>query len=83
EAIRLNQMTDGALDITVGPLVNLWGFGPEHRPEKIPTEQEIDARRAWVGIDKLVLGKQGDQYQLTKKVPNLYIDLSSIAKGFG
>lgn len=83
EAIRLNQMTDGALDITVGPLVNLWGFGPENRPEKIPIEQEIDARRAWVGIDKLVLGKQGDQYQLTKKVPNLYIDLSSIAKGFG
>ena len=27
EAIRINQLTDGALDVTVGPLVNLWGFG--------------------------------------------------------
>ena len=33
EAIRLNGLTEGALDVTVGPLVNLWGFGPEARPE--------------------------------------------------
>ncbi|MGT0149542.1 FAD:protein FMN transferase [Vibrio metschnikovii] len=31
EAIRLNALTLGALDVTVGPLVNLWGFGPEAR----------------------------------------------------
>ncbi|MGR3806485.1 FAD:protein FMN transferase [Pasteurella testudinis] len=83
EAIRLHQLTDGALDITVGPLVNLWGFGPENRPDKAPSAQEIDARRAWIGLDKLTLGKQGTQHQLSKSVPNLYIDLSSIAKGFG
>ncbi|MGR6980701.1 FAD:protein FMN transferase [Testudinibacter sp. P27/CKL/0425] len=83
EAIRLNQLTDGALDITVGPLVNLWGFGPENRPEKIPSEAEIEARRAWIGLDKLSLDKSDGQYRLSKSVPNLYIDLSSIAKGFG
>lgn len=83
EAIRLHQITEGALDITVGPLVNLWGFGPENRPEKMPSDQEIEARRAVVGLDKLTLSKQGEQYQLSKKVPNLYIDLSAIAKGFG
>ncbi|MGV6987787.1 FAD:protein FMN transferase [Testudinibacter sp. P80/BLE/0925] len=83
EAIRLHQLTDGALDITVGPLVNLWGFGPENRPEKIPTDQEIEARRAWVGLDKLILQQQDGQYRLSKSIPNLYIDLSSIAKGFG
>lgn len=33
EAIRLNKVTEGALDVTVGPVVNLWGFGPEKRPE--------------------------------------------------
>lgn len=37
EAIRLNKVTEGALDVTVGPVVNLWGFGPEKRPEKQPT----------------------------------------------
>ncbi|KAE9528263.1 FAD:protein FMN transferase [Testudinibacter aquarius] len=83
EAIRLNQVTEGALDITVGPLVNLWGFGPENRPDKAPTEQEIQDRRTWVGIEKLHLDKQDGQYQLRKSVPNLYIDLSAIAKGFG
>ncbi|KGQ70434.1 thiamine biosynthesis protein ApbE [Chelonobacter oris] len=83
EAIRLNRLTEGALDITVGPLVNLWGFGPENRPEKVPSDQEIEARRASVGLDKLSLTKQGGQYQLAKAVPNLYIDLSAIAKGFG
>ena len=30
EAIRLNQLNRRALDVTVGPLVNLWGFGPKH-----------------------------------------------------
>ena len=30
EAIRLNKVTEGALDVTVGPVVNLWGFGPEN-----------------------------------------------------
>lgn len=40
EAIRLNHLTMGALDVTVGPLVNLWGFGPEARPEVVPTDEE-------------------------------------------
>lgn len=83
EAIRLNKVTHGALDVTVGPLVNLWGFGPEHRPDKAPTQAEIDARRAWVGIDKLILDEQDGQYSLRKTAPELYLDLSSIAKGFG
>jgi thiamine biosynthesis lipoprotein len=37
EALRINRVTDGALDVTVGPLVNLWGFGPEGRPDKVPS----------------------------------------------
>lgn len=45
EAIRLAKLTDGALDVTVGPIVNLWSFGPEARPEKTPTEQELAERR--------------------------------------
>ncbi|TCJ94837.1 thiamine biosynthesis lipoprotein [Volucribacter psittacicida] len=83
EAIQLNQLTQGGLDITVGPLVNLWGFGPEHRPDKQPTPEQIEQRRAWIGLDKLQLTQQAEQAYLTKTVPQLYIDLSSIAKGYG
>ncbi|MGR6860984.1 FAD:protein FMN transferase [Aliivibrio salmonicida] len=79
EAIRLNQLTEGALDITVGPLVNLWGFGPEARPEVVPTDEELNARREVVGIEHL----SATTTTVTKNIPNLYVDLSTIAKGWG
>ncbi|HEI8867298.1 FAD:protein FMN transferase [Serratia sp. AKBS12] len=79
EALRINRVTDGALDVTVGPLVNLWGFGPEGRPDKVPSDAELAQRRAWTGIDKLAV--QGNA--LVKHIPELYVDLSSIAKGYG
>jgi thiamine biosynthesis lipoprotein len=79
EAMRINRVTDGALDVTVGPLVNLWGFGPEGRPDKVPSAAELDQRRAWTGIDNLEV--KGNT--LIKRIPELYVDLSSIAKGYG
>ncbi|MDW5500403.1 FAD:protein FMN transferase [Pseudomonas lundensis] len=79
EALRINRVTDGALDVTVGPLVNLWGFGPEGRPDKVPSAAELEHRRAWTGIEKLSV--QGNA--LVKSIPELYVDLSSIAKGYG
>ncbi|WP_245907148.1 FAD:protein FMN transferase [Photobacterium sanctipauli] len=79
EAIRLAELTNGALDVTVGPIVNLWSFGPEARPEKTPTDEELAARREIVGIDHLSV--EGNT--LIKDIPELYVDLSSIAKGFG
>lgn len=83
EAIRLNKLTEGALDVTVGPVVNLWGFGPEKRPERKPTPEQLAERQAWVGIDKITLDTNGKAPTLSKAVPQVYIDLSSIAKGFG
>lgn len=83
KAFELNKVTQGALDITVGPLVNLWGFGPDKRLNRVPTPEQIAEASQAVGIDKIaVLGTQ-DAYQLIKKQPNVYIDTSSIAKGFG
>ncbi|KLV11071.1 FAD:protein FMN transferase [Photobacterium ganghwense] len=79
EAIRLSKLTDGALDVTVGPIVNLWSFGPEARPEKTPTADELEVRREIVGIEHLSV--EGNA--LRKAIPELYVDLSSIAKGFG
>ncbi len=37
-SLRIGARTDGAMDITVGPLVNLWGFGPEQQPVQIPSQ---------------------------------------------
>jgi len=81
EAIRINGITEGALDVTVGSVVNLWGFGPEGRPDKVPTEAELEKRRAWIGIDKLAVEQKQDA--LIKTIPELYVDLSGIAKGYG
>jgi thiamine biosynthesis lipoprotein len=79
EAIRLSELTQGALDVTVGPLVNLWGFGPEARPDVVPTDEELAARRQMIGIEHL----QVEKGSLSKNLPNLYVDLSTIAKGWG
>lgn len=79
EGIRLYQVTDKALDITLGPLVNLWGFGPDKRPTKVPTQADIDAAKAKTGISELSI----EGHRLSKHNAHLYVDLSSIAKGFG
>ncbi|MEZ8823466.1 FAD:protein FMN transferase [Vibrio amylolyticus] len=79
EAIRLNKLTLGALDVTVGPLVNLWGFGPEARPETIPSDEELQERKAMIGIHHL----STTATSISKTLPSLYVDLSTIAKGWG
>ncbi len=79
EAKRLGDLSGGVLDVTVGPLVNLWGFGPEARPEKIPTAKEIVAAQQRIGLDKLILSEEA----AVKTLPDLYVDLSTIAKGYG
>lgn len=78
EAKRLSDMSEGMLDVTVGPLVNLWGFGPQSQPVKIPTEALINMTRKLVGIDKLTVGSSW----ASKTEPALYVDLSTIAKGY-
>ncbi len=80
-ARRISDMSGGAFDITVGPLVNAWGFGPENRGGKIPTDSEIDALKQRVGYTKIVI--DSDASTLRKTQPDVYCDLSAIAKGYG
>ncbi|NQY86946.1 MAG: FAD:protein FMN transferase [Colwellia sp.] len=79
ESIRLGELSNGKLDITVGPLVNLWGFGPEQRPEKVPSDSILASTLARIGLKNLHLVGN----QLSKDISNLYIDLSTTAKGYG
>ncbi|WP_101676022.1 FAD:protein FMN transferase [Alloalcanivorax mobilis] len=77
QALKISRDTGGAYDVTVGPLVNLWGFGPDPRRDQAPTPAQIDAARQRVGYQKLKL----DHRRLTQP-GGVYVDLSSIAKGF-
>lgn len=79
KALEIGQMSNGYLDITVGPLVNLWGFGPNARPETVPTRAQIMLAKEVVGLDKLIVS----QDSATKTHPKVYVDLSTIAKGYG
>ena len=76
-AFQLSDMTDGAYDVTVGPLVNLWGFGPDQGRFAPPSALEIEAAQRRVGWRSLLLSGQ----QLLQP-GEVYVDLSSIAKGF-
>ena len=78
EGIRLHQITDGALDITLKPVSALWGFGPDKIPHTIPSEQVLKQVKAQTGVDKLII----DQQTLAKTVPDLEIDLNTIGKGY-
>lgn len=76
-AQKIWDQSAGALDVTVGPLVNLWGFGPDAgviRPS--PVQQQLAGE--YVGMDKLALKGA----RLRKAHADLYIDLSALAKGY-
>lgn len=78
-ALALSQESDGAFDPTVGPLVNLWGFGPTGRRDQAPSAQERDAVRARVGWQRL----QWDAENRRLLQPGgVYLDFSAIAKGY-
>lgn len=71
----------GAFDVTVGPIVNLWSFGPETRSRSVPNQAEIDRRLRLV--DSTAIEVRVDPPAIRKRIPGQYIDLSAIAKGHG
>lgn len=81
ESIKIGNQTGGALDITLGPLVNLWGFGPKGKTTKSPSSSEFTAVQAYTGLDKIKSALLPPT--ITKSHPSVQIDLSSTAKGHG
>lgn len=76
-AEQISKDTDGAFDITVAPMVNVWGFGFKKGVE--PSKQVLDSIRALVGYRKVKLvGKH-----IVKQTPGTMLDCSAIAKGYG
>ena len=81
EGLRLSRLTDGAFDITVGPLVNLWGFGPEPKADSVPAPAAIAAALERVGHAKLTLRTQPAAVRKARE--DLYVDLSALGEGLG
>lgn len=76
-ARSVSEATNGAFDITTAPLVNAWGFGFKH--SQLPTDRQVDSLRSMV--DYRFLSWQNGR--IIKGNPDVVIDLSAIAKGFG
>ncbi len=79
-AQKISNKSGGAFDVTVGPLVNLWGFGPGNSRRIVPLEKEITKAKKAIGYKYLQVN---DSLGIKKNIPQLYIDLSAIAKGYG
>ncbi|MGB0941987.1 MAG: FAD:protein FMN transferase [Marinomonas sp.] len=78
QALMISKMSKGEYDVTVGPLVNLWGFGPGKKTDTVPSARDIVLAKQQVDFAAINLS---DQTLVKEK--DIYIDLSSIAKGYG
>jgi len=78
-SIQMYNQSGGAFDVTLGPVINAWGFGPDKDVAQ-PSPAILAAAKARVGSNKLTLDL--DKKTLKRSIPNLYIDLSAIAKGY-
>lgn len=75
---EIYNITNGAFDPTVGPLVNSWGFGPGSE-QNLLDSAVVDSLLTLVGFDKVSFDAQG----AAKPDYNIYLDFSAIAKGYG
>ncbi|HQB79060.1 MAG TPA: FAD:protein FMN transferase [Tenuifilaceae bacterium] len=76
QSVTISRVTNGAFDITVGPLVKAWGFGPNGK--QTPDSSHIDELLSLVGMDKITI--KGDS--VIKLNPNVVIDVNAIAQGY-
>lgn len=79
KSVNIWRESMGAFDITIGPLVNVWGFGPDGSSMKIPDQAKMAAAWGRVGTDGLTLDREK---RTLLKSKDLYLDLSAIAKGY-
>ncbi len=79
-ALAVAAASDGAFDPTVGPLVDLWGFGSAGTPRRVPSPEAIDHARARSGWQRL---QRRDGGRELLQPGGVQLDLSAIAKGYG
>ena len=79
-SLEISELTDGAFDVTIAPLVELWGFGNRAGANELPDAAQIAAAQRRVGFRKLSV--RADPAAVRKSVPDLWLNLSAIAKGY-
>ena len=79
-ALEISEQTEGAFDVTVGPAVNLWNFGPEKQDFKVPNDSAIAAVKIKVGYKNVQV--RLDPPAMRKALPSVQVDFSAIAKGY-
>ncbi len=77
-AKELSEQSDSAFDITIAPVVELWGITSDH--PHVPTDEELAQAMALMGLEDLVLDEEACTAYLTR--PGMAIDLGGIAKGW-
>jgi thiamine biosynthesis lipoprotein len=80
-ASRVSTATQGAFDVTIGPLVDLWGFGPEFRAQRVPNDALIERVRESVGYRHVQTDPSAGA--IRKGHGRVQVDLGSIAPGYG
>lgn len=78
EAYSVSELSEGAFDITVAPLVNAWGFGTHKALEDQNLIPDLDSIKEFVGYQKTSL----HNHTLVKADPRITLDASAIAKGY-
>jgi len=78
-AQRVSERSGGAFDVTVGPVVDAWGFGPS-KLNQVPPDEALRALGAQIGYQMLTVDARAGS--VTKARPDVRADLSAIAKGF-
>ena len=76
KSVAITRLTDGAFDITVGPLVKAWGFGPD--AHKNFSESKRDSLRKLVGMEKVRMADG----RVIKDDPGIKLDFNAIAQGY-
>jgi FAD:protein FMN transferase len=74
----VSRRSGGAFDITIMPLVNLWGFGPDPEPEQIPSAEKVEALLTRIGYQNLEL-RDGQ----ARRLADIALDMGGVAKGYG
>lgn len=82
EVVLQSRRVEQSMDPTVGPLVNLWGFGPKGEISRSPSEEDIKNTLEYVGLERFGLYRAGDEGAFLKKTdPRVELDLSTIGEG--
>jgi len=78
-AVKVFHQTRGKFDVTLAPLIEVWGFDKKNTDDQIPTQAVIEQYLAQIGSDKFTI----NEGCIVKQRPHLSINLSAIAKGYG